>query len=43
MNKWHCAIGSTKYGPVSAEDMRKWIAEGRLRPTDNVWTEGMPD
>jgi hypothetical protein len=43
MNKWHCAINGTKYGPVSAQDLRDWLADGRLKPTDQVWTEGMPD
>jgi hypothetical protein len=43
MNKWHCAIDGTKYGPVSAQDLHQWLAEGRLKPTDQVWTEGMVD
>ena len=41
MNKWHCAIDGKKYGPVSGQDLRQWLAEGRLKPTDHVWTEGM--
>lgn len=43
MDKWHCAINGRKYGPVSAQDLRNWLAEGRLKPTDHVWTEGMSD
>ena len=43
MSKWHCAINGAKYGPVSAQDLRNWLVEGRLKPTDHVWTEGMPD
>jgi hypothetical protein len=41
MSKWHCAIDGRKYGPVSAQELRKWLAEGRLKPTDHVWTEGL--
>jgi hypothetical protein len=43
MSKWHCAIDGAKYGPVSAQDLRNWLMEGRLKPTDHVWTEGMDD
>jgi len=43
MSKWHCAIDGAKYGPVSAQELRNWLAEGRLKPTDHVWTEGMAD
>ena len=43
MNNWHCAIDGVKYGPVSTEDMHRWLAQNRLKPTDYVWTEGMPD
>ena len=43
MSKWHCTINGAKYGPVSAEELRKWVAEGRLQPADYVWCEGMVD
>ena len=43
MNKWHCTIDGKKYGPVSADELRRWISEGRLTPADYVWTEGMTD
>jgi hypothetical protein len=43
MSKWHCAINDKKYGPVSADQLRQWISEGRLSPTDYVWTDGMAD
>jgi len=43
MSKWHCAIDGSKYGPVSAQELHNWLAEGRLKPTDDVWTEGMAD
>jgi hypothetical protein len=43
MSKWHCTISDQKYGPVSSEQLRQWVAEGRLRPNDYVWCEGMTD
>jgi len=43
MNKWHCTINDQKYGPVSSEQLRQWVAEGRLSPNDFVWCEGMTD
>jgi len=43
MDKWHCTINDKKYGPVSTEELRRWVAEGRLRPADYVWCEGMVD
>jgi len=43
MSKWHCAIDGRKYGPVSAQELRNWLAEGRLKPTDHVWSEGLAD
>jgi len=43
MSKWHCTISDKKYGPVSSEQLRQWVAEGRLRPEDYVWCEGMTD
>lgn len=43
MSQWHCTINGRKYGPVSAQDLHNWLAEGRLRPTDHVWTDGMDD
>ncbi len=35
-------IGSDlkQYGPVSAEDLRKWIADGRLNAQTKVQIEG---
>ncbi len=43
MRQWHCYVGGQKYGPVSDDVLREWVASGRLKPTDNVWTEGMAD
>jgi len=41
--QWHCFVGGQRYGPVDDDVLREWAASGRLRPTDNVWTEGMAE
>ncbi|KPK81369.1 MAG: hypothetical protein AMJ81_10650 [Phycisphaerae bacterium SM23_33] len=41
MEQWHCIVGGQQYGPVTLEVLQAWAAEGRLTPTDYVWTEGM--
>lgn len=43
MAKWHCHIDGKQYGPVEVEQLAGWIAEGRVRPNDLVWQEGMAD
>lgn len=43
MSQWYCSVGGTRYGPVSQEQLLSWIAEGRIRPDDLVWHEGMAD
>ncbi len=40
MAQWHCSIEGRQYGPVDENVLRQWAWEGRLRPTDPVWTEG---
>ncbi|MCD4699190.1 MAG: DUF975 family protein [Phycisphaerae bacterium] len=41
MRQWYCFIGGQQYGPVSEDDLRAWIRQGRVRQGDQVWTEGM--
>jgi hypothetical protein len=41
--RWHYMAGANKGGPVSHEDLRQLVNSGRVRPTDLVWQEGMPD
>jgi hypothetical protein len=36
------AIGKTRRGPVSIDDLRILVAKGEFRRTDLVWREGMP-
>jgi hypothetical protein len=43
MAQWHAQIGGQRYGPVSEEEMKSWIAQGRVSATDFVWSEGMPN
>lgn len=43
MGQWYCGVGGRRYGPVTEEEVRRWIAEGRVGPTDYVWSEGMAD
>lgn len=38
---WYCLVNQQRYGPVERELLIEWVRQGRLRPTDLVWTEGM--
>jgi GYF domain 2 len=40
---WFYSVGDTRQGPVSEDDLKSLVAEGRLHPTDLVWKDGMPD
>jgi hypothetical protein len=41
MAQWYAQVGGQRYGPVSDEDIRTWFAQGRVKPVDYVWSEGM--
>ncbi len=41
MKQWHCAVAGQRYGPVSEDELRDWARTGRLKLTDQVWSEGM--
>ncbi len=43
MAQWHCSIKGAKYGPISEEELKQWIREGRLGTLDLVWREGMSE
>ncbi len=43
MGQWYCFIGGQQYGPVSEDDLRAWIRQGRIKPADLVWTDGMSE
>ncbi len=41
MKQWRVAIGQQQYGPISEEELKSWAAQGRVGPSDLVWSEGM--
>ncbi|MBM4042576.1 MAG: DUF4339 domain-containing protein [Planctomycetes bacterium] len=43
MAEWYCTIGGEKHGPLSQQLLEAWITQGRLRRSDLVWRQGMPD
>ncbi len=43
MEQWFCAIEGRKYGPITEDTVRLWLAEGRLQRTDLAWREGMAE
>ena len=40
-HQWYCIVGGRRYGPVSEEELRNWAQAGRIKLTDQVWSEGM--
>jgi len=40
---WHCLVGGQRYGPITADALRAWAAEGRVNAQTPVWREGMSD
>ncbi len=43
MSQWYCGISGQQYGPVEQHILESWIAHGRVKSTDYVWSEGMGD
>lgn len=41
--QWYYSNNGAQTGPVSAEDLKLMLADGRVRSTDMVWREGMTD
>lgn len=41
MTQWYAQVGEQRYGPAGEEEVRAWLAQGRIKPTDFVWCEGM--
>jgi len=41
--QWYYSSNGAQTGPVSADDLKSMLADGRVRPTDMVWREGMSD
>lgn len=40
---WFYSVGDTRQGPITEDDLKRLVADGRLRPADLVWRDGMPD
>lgn len=43
MAQWYAQVSGQQYGPVSEEEMRNWVVQGRVSTADLVWGEGMPN
>lgn len=43
MTEWFVQIDGQRHGPVDATTLRAWVREGRLKPSDLVWREGVED
>jgi hypothetical protein len=41
--RWHYLQNDQPQGPVSAQDLRRLVVAGRLKPADLVWQEGTPE
>ena len=39
--EWFCHVGGEKFGPIKEAEIKNWIREGRISPTDQVWTDSM--
>jgi hypothetical protein len=42
MADWHLARDGKTLGVYSEDQIREYVAQGRVAPTDLVWTDGMP-
>lgn len=40
---WLIVVDGQKLGPLSDQDLLSWARAGRLRPSDLVWQDGMPE
>ena len=41
-DQWYCNRGPQRFGPFSSAQLKQLAASGKLRPTDLIWKEGMP-
>jgi hypothetical protein len=39
--KYHISRGGQQFGPYELEDLKKYLAQGNVLPTDLAWAEGM--
>ncbi|HJZ93540.1 MAG TPA: GYF domain-containing protein [Gemmataceae bacterium] len=40
---WFYSVGEDRQGPVTEAELKRLVADGKLRPDDLVWKDGMPD
>jgi GYF domain 2 len=40
-NQWYCNCGGRTQGPLGDAELRQLAADGKLKPADLVWKEGM--
>jgi hypothetical protein len=40
---WFYSVGDSRLGPVTEDELKRLVAEGKLKPSDLVWRDGMPD
>lgn len=40
---WFYSAGDTRQGPVTELELRRLAMEGKVKPSDLVWKDGMPD
>lgn len=40
---WHYTVGDDQFGPVTDSELKRLAAAGSIKPTDQVWKEGMED
>ena len=41
MDQWYCIVDGQQYGPVSKDVLEQWVQQGRIKPQDLVWMQGM--
>ena len=41
-DQWYCNRGPQRFGPFSSAQLKQLAAKGKLRPSDLIWKEGMP-
>ena len=42
-DEWHVSVDGAQRGPLTSEQVRSLVSSGRLKPTDHIWRDGMPD
>jgi hypothetical protein len=40
---WFYSVGDSRLGPVTEDELKRLVADGKLKPGDLVWRDGMAD